>query len=137
LSAGFGFFESFTGHFENGMSVSDVSKKHARIMSIMNHLQLMFNTIEGTCHKVNYGLPPLPDTFIFLPSDTEKYSKILENAIYANEPRISKVSITGWRLNNKTCHLECCLVCKLQSDEIAKFRFIMARRHIVEPWIWE
>jgi type VI secretion system protein len=133
---GLGIFDALTGQFANGMPVDAISPQRQRIMSLMSHLQYMFNTNQGAIPNSKYGLPHLPETFGTLPNNTIEFSKILETAIREGEPNIKKVSVIGWSLDKKNCFLQCCLSCVLNNGDKIKFRFKMigCGKYIVEPW---
>jgi hypothetical protein len=136
---GLGIFDVLTSQFANGMPVEAISPQTQRIMSLMSHLQRMFNTRQGSIPNKNYGLPQIPDTFGTLPNNTIEYSKTIESAIKEGEPNIKKVSVIGWSLDKKSFFLQCCLSCVLNNGDRIKFRFKMigCGKYLVEPWTGE
>jgi hypothetical protein len=54
---GLGLFEKLTGHFINGMPIDAVSKQTGNSLSIMDHLQRLFNSKIGSPAIKVYGFP--------------------------------------------------------------------------------
>lgn len=131
-----GLFEKLTDQYINGMPVDAISPERQGIMSLMCHLQHMFNTKQGSIPNKKYGLPPLPDTYGALPKNMAEYSNIIEVAILEGEPNIKKVSVIGWSLDKKGCFLQSCLSCVMKNGEKIKFKFQMVGcgKYVVEPW---
>lgn len=136
---GLGIFDVLTGQFAIEMPVGAISPQTQRIMSLMSHLQRMFNTRQGSVPNKNYGLPQLPETFGSLTEVTIEFSKLIETTIKNGEPNIKKVSVIGWNLDKKGCYLQSCLSCTLNSGEKVKFRLKMigSGKYVVEPWSGE
>jgi type VI secretion system protein len=89
-----GLFESLTGHFLDGTPVESVPQNHRRILSIMDHLNRMFNTREGgTAHRGEYGLPDVSDIYRRMPDAVEELRAAVKRAVERFEPRLENVRV--------------------------------------------
>ena len=61
-------FENLTGHYLDGTPVEAVPATNRGIMSIMDHLNRLFNTREGSLpHLKDYGLPDISEIYRKMP----------------------------------------------------------------------
>lgn len=89
-----GLFESLTGHFLNDIPIDSVSVKSRRIISIMDHLNRMFNTREGSLfHLKDYGLPDISEIYRKMPHGIEELQEAIKRAVEKYEPRLQNVKV--------------------------------------------
>jgi type VI secretion system protein len=87
-------FESLTGHFLDATPIESVPQSHRRIASIMDHLNRMFNTREGSvAHLSDYGLPDVSDVYRRMPDGIEELQEAIKKAIEKYEPRLENVRV--------------------------------------------
>ena len=89
-----GLFESLTGTFLDGTPVESVPQKQRRVVSIMDHLNRMFNTRCGTLsHMSDYGLPDVSDVYRRLPEGLDELQAAIKQTVERYEPRLKKVKV--------------------------------------------
>jgi len=89
-----GLFESLTGHFLDKTKVEDVPVKNRRIMSLMDHLNRMFNTREGSItHLQDYGLPDISEIYRKMPHGIEELQEAIKRSVEKYEPRMHRVKV--------------------------------------------
>jgi type VI secretion system protein len=88
-------FENLTGHFLDGTPVESVPVNTRGIMSIMDHLNRLFNTREGSLpHLKDYGLPDISEIYRKMPHGIEELQKAIKRTVEKYEPRLVKVKVT-------------------------------------------
>ncbi len=88
-------FENLTGHFLDGTPVESVPVATRGIMSIMDHLNRLFNTREGSLpHLKDYGLPDISEIYRKMPHGIEELQKAIKRTVETYEPRLKKVKVT-------------------------------------------
>jgi type VI secretion system protein len=88
-------FENLTGHFLDGTPVDAVPANSRGIMSIMDHLNRLFNTREGSLpHLKDYGLPDISEIYRKMPHGIEELQKAIKRTVEKYEPRLVKVKVT-------------------------------------------
>jgi type VI secretion system protein len=88
-------FENLTGHFLDGTPVDSVPVNTRGIMSIMDHLNRLFNTREGSLpHLKDYGLPDISEIYRKMPHGIEELQKAIKRTVEKYEPRLVKVKVT-------------------------------------------
>jgi type VI secretion system protein len=88
-------FENLTGHFLDGTPVESVPQSSRGIMSIMDHLNRLFNTREGSLtHLKDYGLPDISEIYRKMPHGIEELQKAIKRTVEKYEPRLTKVKVT-------------------------------------------
>lgn len=89
-----GLFESLTGHFFDKTRVEDVPVKNRRIVSLMDHLNRMFNTREGSItHLKDYGLPDISEIYRKMPHGIEELQEAIKRSVEKYEPRMHRVKV--------------------------------------------
>jgi type VI secretion system protein len=88
-------FENLTGHFLDGTPLESVPQHTRGIMSIMDHLNRLFNTREGSLsHLKDYGLPDISEIYRKMPHGIEELQKAIKRTVEKYEPRLVKVKVT-------------------------------------------
>lgn len=89
-----GLFESLTGHFVDNTPVDAVPQSRRRIASIMDHLNRMFNTRQGSvAHLADYGLPDVSDIYRRMPDGIEELRDAIKETVEKYEPRLENVRV--------------------------------------------
>mgnify|MGYP003729518237 CR=1 FL=1 len=89
-----GLFESLTGTFLDGTPIESAPQNHRRIISIMDHLNRMFNTRQGSIgHMADYGLPDVSDIYRRMPDGAEDLRVAIKTTIERYEPRLENVRV--------------------------------------------
>jgi type VI secretion system protein len=89
-----GLFESLTGHFLDDTPVDAVPQKMRRVVSIMDHLNRMFNTRQGSVsHLETYGLPDVSDIYRRMPDGIDELRSAIKATVEKFEPRLSNVRV--------------------------------------------
>jgi type VI secretion system protein len=88
-------FENLTGHFLDGTPIEAVAAQNRGIVSIMDHLNRLFNTREGSLvHLKDYGLPDISEIYRKMPHGIEELQKAIKRTVEKYEPRLTKVKVT-------------------------------------------
>jgi type VI secretion system protein len=88
-------FENLTGHFLDGTPIESVAAQNRGIVSIMDHLNRLFNTREGSLtHLKDYGLPDISEIYRKMPHGIEELQKAIKRTVEKYEPRLTKVKVT-------------------------------------------
>ena len=89
-----GLFESLTGEFLDHTPVDSVPIKSRRIISIMDHLNRMFNTREGSiAHLKGYGLPDISEIYRKMPHGIEELQSAIKKTVETYEPRMANIQV--------------------------------------------
>jgi type VI secretion system protein len=89
-----GLFESLTGEFLDQTPIGAVPVKSRRIMSIMDHLNRMFNTREGSIgHLKGYGLPDISEIYRKMPHGIEELQDAIKKTVETYEPRMTNIKV--------------------------------------------
>jgi len=89
-----GLFESLIGQFLDGTPVDSVPMKSRRIHSIMDHLNRMFNTREGSLpHLKGYGLPDISEIYRKMPHGIQELQAAIKKTVEVYEPRLVNVKV--------------------------------------------
>jgi type VI secretion system protein len=89
-----GLFESLTGQFLDATPVESVPQKLRRVVSIMDHLDRMFNTRQGSMsHLRDYGLPDVSDIYRRMPEGVDELRGAIKSTVERYEPRLENVRV--------------------------------------------
>ncbi|MBD3390390.1 MAG: type VI secretion system baseplate subunit TssE [Chitinivibrionales bacterium] len=89
-----GLFESLTGEFIDGTPVDAIPQERRRVVSIMDHLNRMFNTRQGSVsHLKDYGLPDVSDIYRRMPDGIGELREALKRTVERHEPRLANVRV--------------------------------------------
>jgi len=94
-------FESLTGTFLDGTPVDDISRHNRYLRSIMDHLNRIFNTRNGSLSHLNdYGLPDISEIYRKMPYGIELLQDAIRRTVEKYEPRLKNVVIKPEEDNN-------------------------------------
>jgi len=89
-----GLFESLTGHYFNGEPIDSIDVRSRRIVSIMDHLNRLFNTRDGSIsHLKNYGLPDISEIYRKMPDGIDELMKGIKLCVEKYEPRLKNIKV--------------------------------------------
>ncbi|MBD3419721.1 MAG: type VI secretion system baseplate subunit TssE [Chitinivibrionales bacterium] len=132
-----GLFEGLTGHFLDNTPVDEVPAKNRRIVSIMDHLNRMFNTREGSLvHLKDYGLPDISEIYRKMPDGIDELQEAIKRTIEKYEPRLKRVKILQKETDKKDFKLEFILSAELLEGGQVRFQttFTSMGNSSIEPW---
>jgi len=132
-----GLFESITGHFLDGTPVTSVAPASRRIVSIMDHLNRLFNTREGSLpHLKDYGLPDISDIYRKMPHGIEELQKAIKRTIERYEPRLHKIKVAPKDTDPKEFRLVFILTGELREGGLVRFQttFTSMGTSSIAPW---
>jgi type VI secretion system protein len=130
-------FENLTGHFLDGTPVEDVSSQNRSIVSIMDHLNRLFNTREGSLtHLKDYGLPDISDIYRKMPHGIEELQKAIKRAVEKYEPRLKKIKVTPRETDPREFRLVFILSAELAWGGLVRFQttFTSMGNPSIAPW---
>jgi type VI secretion system protein len=132
-----GLFESITGHFLDQTPVEGIPVASRRIVSIMDHLNRLFNTREGSLpHLKDYGLPDISDIYRKMPHGIEELQKAIKRTIEKYEPRLAKVKVVPKDTDPKEFKLVFILTGELREGGLVRFQttFTSMGNSSIMPW---
>ena len=132
-----GLFESITGHFLDQTPVESVSVPHRRVLSIMDHLNRLFNTREGSLpHLKDYGLPDISEIYRKMPHGIEELQKAIKKTIEKYEPRLQKIKVIPKETDPKEFRLVFILTGELRDGGLVRFQttFTSTGSSSIAPW---
>ncbi len=131
-------FENLTGHFLDGTPVESVAQGNRGIMSIMDHLNRLFNTREGSLpHLKDYGLPDISEIYRKMPHGIEELQKAIKRTVEKYEPRLVKVKVTPRETDPKDFRLVFILSGELaEGGGLVRFQttFTSMGNSSIAPW---
>jgi type VI secretion system protein len=130
-------FENLTGHFLNGTPVESVPAQNRGIMSIMDHLNRLFNTRKGSLmHLKDYGLPDISEIYRKMPHGIEELQKAIKRTVEKYEPRLRKVKVTERETDPKDFKLVFILSGELAEGGLVRFQttFTSTGNSSIAPW---
>jgi type VI secretion system protein len=132
-----GLFESLTGHFLDGTSVEAIPQKGRRILSVMDHLNRMFNTREGSLsHLKGYGLPDISEIYRKMPHGIEELQEAVKKAIEMYEPRLRNIRVLPRDSEGDKFKLVFIISGELKGGGMVKFQttFTSMGSSSISPW---
>jgi type VI secretion system protein len=132
-----GLFESITGHFLDQTPVTGIAPAGRRIVSIMDHLNRLFNTREGSLpHLKDYGLPDISDIYRKMPHGIEELQKAIKRTIERYEPRLHKIKVVPKETDPKEFRLVFILTGELREGGLVRFQttFTSMGNSSITPW---
>ena len=132
-----GLFESLTGNFLDGTPLDSVPAQNRRIISIMDHLNRMFNTREGSIpHLAGYGLPDISEIYRKMPHGIEELKDAIKRTVDRYEPRIKKAKVVQRETDEKEFRLIFILSGELREGGLVRFQttFTSQGRSSIAPW---
>ena len=132
-----GIFESLTGHFLDGTPIDSVPVKNRRIISIMDHLNRMFNTREGSlAHLKNYGIPDISEIYRKMPHGLEELQAAIKRAVEIYEPRMRNVRVTPRESEDDKFRLIFIISGEMRGGGMVRFQttFTSMGNSSISPW---
>lgn len=132
-----GLFESLTGHFLDKTSVEDVPVKNRRIISLMDHLNRMFNTREGSLtHLKDYGLPDISEIYRKMPHGIEELQDAIKRSVEKYEPRMQRVKVIPRDADGEKFKLIFIISGELKGGGVVRFQttFSSMGNSSIAPW---
>jgi type VI secretion system protein len=131
-------FENLTGHFLDGTPIDGVPLKNRGITSIMDHLNRLFNSREGSLpHLKDYGLPDISEIYRKMPHGIEELQKAIKRTVEKYEPRLRKVKVTPRETDPKDFRLVFILSGELaEGGGLVRFQttFTSMGNSSIAPW---
>jgi type VI secretion system protein len=137
-----GLFESLTGQFLDKTPVDQPAPRDRRVHSIMDHLNRIFNTREGSItHLKDYGLPDISEIYRKMPDGLDELRKAIERTVEKFEPRLKRVKVAR-KEREKTAaaaaefKLEFILSGELREGGMVRFQttFTSTGNSTISPW---
>jgi type VI secretion system protein len=89
-----GLFELLTGRFADGSYLYEVHPSQYRVLSVIDNLNRLFNTRQGTLdHVPGYGLPDFGEIYKDKPESVEQVRSAIQDAVERYEPRFTRVRV--------------------------------------------
>ena len=132
-----GLFESITGHFLDQAPVDGVAVKNRRLISIMDHLNRLFNTREGSLpHLKDYGLPDISEIYRKMPHGIEELQKAIKRTVEQYEPRLHKIKVAPRDSDANDFKLVFILSAELREGGLVRFQttFTSVGNSSIAPW---
>jgi type VI secretion system protein len=117
-----GLFESLTGHFLDGQSVESIDVRNRRVTSIMDHLNRLFNTRDGSLsHLKHYGLPDISEIYRKMPDGIDELEGAIKKTVEIYEPRLRNVKVM--KQDNETDKFKLVFIVSGELREGGRVRF--------------
>jgi type VI secretion system protein len=132
-----GLFESITGHFLDQTPVDSVAVKNRRLISIMDHLNRLFNTRDGSLpHLKDYGLPDISEIYRKMPHGIEELQKAIKRTVEQYEPRLHKIKVVPRDSEAQDFKMVFILTGELREGGLMRFQttFTSMGNSSIEPW---
>jgi type VI secretion system protein len=132
-----GLFESITGQFLDQTSIEGVPAGKRRILSIMDHLNRLFNTREGSLpHLKDYGLPDISEIYRKMPHGIEELQNAVKKTIEKYEPRLHKIKVIPQNTDPNEFRLVFILSGELRDGGLVRFQttFSSQGKSSIAPW---
>lgn len=132
-----GLFESLTGHFLDKTRVEDVPPKTRRVVSLMDHLNRMFNTREGSItHLKDYGLPDISEIYRKMPYGVEELQKAIKRSVEKYEPRMHRIKVIHRDSDGDKFKLIFIISGELKGGGVVRFQttFTSMGNSSIAPW---
>lgn len=118
-----GLFESLTGEFLDGTPIESVPQQIRKVVSVMDHLNRLFNTRQGTVsHLKDYGLPDVSELYRRMPDGVEELREAITTTVQRYEPRLTNVRVINRGTDARDHTLGFVITAKLKNDG-AQVRF--------------
>jgi len=130
-------FENLTGQFVDGTPIDSVAAEKRGVMSIMDHLNRLFNTRDGSLtHLKDYGLPDISEIYRKMPHGIEELQKAIKRTVEKYEPRLKKVKVTPLDTDPKDFRLVFILTGELAEGGLVRFQttFTSLGSSSIAPW---
>jgi len=132
-----GLFESLTGHFLDGTPVDSVPVKNRRIVSIMDHLNRIFNTREGSLsHLQGYGLPDISEIYRKMPDGIDELQAAIKKTVEMYEPRLKSIKVFPRESEDDKFKLVFIISGEMKGGGLVRFQttFTSMGNSMISPW---
>lgn len=132
-----GLFESLTGRFLGEIPIDSVPVKSRRILSIMDHLNRMFNTREGSLpHLKDYGLPDISEIYRKMPHGMQELQDAIKRAVERYEPRMVNVKVSPRDSEGDKFKLVFIISGEMKGGGVVRFQttFTSMGNSSISPW---
>ncbi len=132
-----GLFESLTGHFLDNTPVDAVPVRNRRIVSLMDHLNRLFNTREGSLtHLKDYGIPDISEIYRKMPHGIEELQNAIKRSVEAYEPRMQRVKVVRRDAEGDKFKLVFIITGELKGGGTVRFQttFTSMGNSSISPW---
>lgn len=130
-------FESITGTFLDDTPLEAVPRNNRLIVSIMDHLNRVFNTRTGSIpHLKDYGLPDISEIYRKMPEGIDELIDAVTRTVERYEPRLKNVRVVQLEDDVIGARLVLILSGELQEGELVRFQttFISTGNSTISPW---
>lgn len=129
-----GLFEVLRGYFSNGTPLESVHEQQHRITSVIDNLNRLFNSRQGTIdHLPDYGLPNLSEIYRDAPETIELFRGAIRETVEKYEPRMRRVRVTHQPSDPHAGRLVFLLTGELVGGERVQFETTFADQVRVNP----
>ena len=133
-----GLFESLTGQYLDGTPVDAVTtSRNCRVRSIMDHLNRLFNTRQGSLsHLDDYGLPDISEVYRRMPDGIEDLRDAVRRAVERYEPRLKRVRVVRRESDAREFKLVFIVSGELKEGGLVRFQttFSSLGNSSIAPW---
>ena len=130
-------FESITGTFLDGTQIEAVPRNKRLIVSLMDHLNRIFNTRKGSIpHLKDYGLPDISEIYRKMPEGIEELIDAVERTVEKYEPRLKNVRVVQLEDDVVGARLVLIVSGELQEGKLVRFQttFTGTGNSTISPW---
>ncbi len=129
-----GLFEVLRGCFSDGTPVEDVQEHEHRIRSVIDNLNRLFNSRQGTIpHLPDYGLPNLSEIYRDAPETIEIFRGAIRETVEKYEPRMRRTRVIHQPSDPHGGRLVFLLTGELVGGERVQFETTFAEQVRVNP----
>jgi type VI secretion system protein len=132
-----GLFESLTGHFLDMTPVDSEGAKAARVHSIMDNLNRLFNTRQGMLpHLKDFGIPDISEIYRTMPQGVAELQQAMTRTVQRYEPRLKKVKIIRRETEKREFKMVFILSAELAEGGQVRFQtvFTSMGNSAISPW---
>lgn len=129
-----GLFEVLRGRFSDGTPLEDLPDQQHRIRSVIDNLNRLFNSRQGTIgHLPDYGLPNLSEIYRDAPETIDVFRAAIRETVEKYEPRMRRVRVTHQPSGPHAGRLVFLLTGELVDGERVQFETTFAEQVRVNP----
>lgn len=132
-----GLIDVLSGHFLNGLPLSEVEEHQHRILSILDNLNRLFNTRRGSiAHLLDYGLPDITQVYRDLPYSIEGLRQAVKETVEKYEPRLRRVRVDHQGGNPFEMRITFILSAEMMRGQKVQFQTTFASHDLAEVKTW-
>jgi len=129
-----GLFEVLRGCFSDGTPLDAVQEYQHRIRSVIDNLNRLFNSRQGTiAHLPDYGLPNLSEIYRDAPETIEVFRAAIRETVEKYEPRMRRIRVAHQPTDVHAGRLVFLLTGELVGGERVQFETTFADQVRVNP----